>query len=466
MGDTEVAGLAEVSYLAAIETAGTQAYIFASNRQAEHIGASQLIVDVTEGAFNEAVDELGVHPIVVSSGLLILGASSPEPLKAMIRHVTDRAYESAPGLDITGGVAGDEVAPSTAQDAEVLLQSAFRAVREERQGTIPMSARFPTNPLTEVCETGFGPAIESVEGDDRMLGPSASARRRAKDHGWARIAKDLKPVPLVRDVNKIEQLLAEDDRWIGIIHADGNEVGKRIQNLVGSEGARTAEAFWLSYREFNQALHQATVDTVRSAAAKVIVDDKSPILPIIVGGDDVTVVAPGEISLSLAEELVKQFEVHCKKADLTDGLTMSAGIAITKPHYPFHSGYELAEQLTTSAKTLSEPGIDLHVLYDAAPSALSDIRSNLNVAGRALTAKPWTMDAMEETRTLRNSIEGISNSILHDLDRALRLPGDPTTLFRSAGERDSRVPAYEDTTAADKPATRLLDAIELAGLEG
>lgn len=465
----------KIACVAVIETSGTQSYIFTSNRQAENIGASHLITKVTEEAFGVKAPHIGVVPIVTSSGLLVFGAATREPLVKMIQHITDTAWDHAPGLDITGGIAGSGTPLRTANDAEKLLKQAFKAVRVEQRLKPPLSLRFPVNPLAEVCETGVGPAVEFVTSERRMLGPAAVARRDARNPGWRQIAQMMAGITLARNVDAFDKGLTDGDRWVGIVHADGNRVGSRIQNFISEAGLKgsCAAAFWKAYHDFSDALRSATEKSLRTAVKEIITDDETPFFPILVGGDDVTVILPGHLSIQFTEKLISAFGKECGSDKFTKGLTMSAGIAIVKPHYPFHAAYELAEQLTSSAKTLDGPAIDFHMLFDAAPSTLSELRKLLQVGSRSLTAKPLTVSDLTEndlaaTRRLAEQLHGMSMSTVNDLRRILSLPGNPAPLFDATGKRTGniQVPSYCDTTAdTDNRRTRFLDALEIARLK-
>lgn len=73
---------------------------------------------------------------------------------------------------------------------------------------------------------------------------------------------------------------------------------------------------------------------------------------------------------------------------------ISAGISITKPHFPFHVSYDLAEELMRNAKEVktranfASSALDFHILYDSSASSISAIRKRF--AKR--TAKPYVIE--------------------------------------------------------------------------
>ena len=130
--------------------------------------------------------------------------------------------------------------------------------------------------------------------------------------------------------------------------------------------------------------------------------DLVPVVPVLVGGDDVTVYTDGRYAIPFAEAYIRHYErltkdddllsvlaivAGGKKADAPERdrfeiadyiiqepgpLTASAGVAIVGRNFPFHIAYDLAEELVSRGKKLGKyPGtvpcstINFHVLRDA-----------------------------------------------------------------------------------------------------
>ena len=113
-------------------------------------------------------------------------------------------------------------------------------------------------------------------------------------------------------------------------------------------------------------------------------DSVVPIVPVLVGGDDVTVYTDGRFAIPFAEAYIRHYEELTEKDELlkqlavvagakeAGPLTASAGVAIVGRNFPFHIAYDLAEELVSRGKTLGKkPGtvpcstINFHVLRDA-----------------------------------------------------------------------------------------------------
>lgn len=108
-----------------------------------------------------------------------------------------------------------------------------------------------------------------------------------------------------------------------------------------------------------------------------------PMVPVLVGGDDVTVYTDGRYAIPFAEAYIRHYEELTEADGLLSvlatvagapkkgPLTASAGVAIVGRNFPFHIAYDLAEELVSRGKKLGKKKgevpcstIDFHVLRD------------------------------------------------------------------------------------------------------
>ena len=208
---------------------------------------------------------------------------------------------------------------------------------------------------------------------------------------------------------------------VGVIHIDGNGVGAIMRDLskafkktnntldklakapylrkpnpcgkkpprVRRYGEKHSRFQWF-VMEVNYRLDGVVKQAVAKAwdeVTKIARKDKlpgPPVVPVLVGGDDVTVYTDGRYAIPFAEAYIRHYEDLTKKDSLLSvlatvagapkkgPLTASAGVAIVGRNFPFHIAYDLAEGLVSRGKKLGKKKdtvpcstIDFHVLRDA-----------------------------------------------------------------------------------------------------
>lgn len=380
-----------------IETASNQAFVFASNKQAVTVGASELIFRSGTSWVRDAVrrvekDGAAVETVVLASGKALLIVDAVEQGRAIIREVTDRALREAPGLQVWGVVdpepIGDDAGRGKALGWAYQLHAACRASRPS-----PLM-RAPTLPYVKPCRYSGLPATRiGREGSDwHPRGALVDAAWRRAGAGRARMADALDAERAVLSADLLDRGVSEAG-WVAVVHADGNGVGQLFSHLH-------KVYFGLDY---TTKLHDfsAALDEVAQRALKEAVASRQEgadwILPIVIGGDDMTAIMDGRVAFDVTVEFLRRFEQHSaehpviwevvaevsEKIDpdrpYPDGLTACAGIAFIKPHHPFSDGYDLAEQLCQSAKAVKKldqglSALDFHVLHDSVGRDLDQLR--------------------------------------------------------------------------------------------
>ena len=443
-----------------LQTNSNQPFIFSSPRLREQIGASFEITLLSRWVKEEAEKLLKQKPLPTSfwvsdsSGKVIVrftdDEGGPKDLaKQLIREVTLRALTDAPGLDVTGVFIE---AISNTVDADD-LQELDRVFLEYSLNRRPAAARFPQFPFLERGSESALPASASL-GDLKFSQESlqrnnfdessplslpsrvkrafaSTSRKRQVDDVQKRLAKqgkELKQEPQL-DPTKLAAAFQDGEEFenvknmlssVGVVHIDGNGVGAIMRDLgcahravqkVGvsttSDEETTEESKGLQsfIMEVNRRLDNVVKDAIALSwyyVQELTPDTVVPIVPVLVGGDDVTVYTDGRYAIPFAEAYIHHYEKLTKDDDLlsvlaivaggkkTDAperdqfeiddyiiqnpgpLTASAGVAIVGRNFPFHIAYDLAEELVERGKKLGKkPGtvpcstINFHVLRDA-----------------------------------------------------------------------------------------------------
>ena len=498
-----------------VVTGANQSYIFGTNRLRHVVGASHLVYQVGKAWVPEAVREARVNAEIVLaiSGRTLLLVDEPAAGQAVIGAVSRRALEHAPGLEVTG-VVGPGFDPALAWKPAVLgsaepagsdgdrpfthveaLEQTYELLEATRQARPSLLLRDPMLPWFEVCRDSGYPAAGLEDHPDSR--PAADAdpaaerrysaapvlaksrvRRAARDRMREVLSSQPEVVP--DDLDDLRH-----DGWIAVIHADGNGVGQVFRHFPGRALRAVGGTDGLSLDQHADKLHQFAVElevatetalgvAVRDATAGR--DATGTILPVVVGGDDVTVVCHAGLALELARAFGVAFEEqtagHPAVRQMTDGgLTAAAGIAYVKPHHPFSAAYGLAEELTASAKHVCQPGgrpvssLDFHVAFESTLTELAGLRAPLETGGIARYGGPYVITG-EDGRAAGRDITGLdramrtvsklSSSMAHYLREGLAIGGE---------EYDRRLRRV--ARSADRPAgVRREDVEDLAPAPG
>lgn len=427
-------------FLVLIETSGNQQFIFSTNKLKENIGASELTYRATTETLLAAIDEvfpgtlyysswqkeqsleiltdIGVNPaieskgsnipleiILATSGKAIILIQEEEKAKALIRSVTQRALTEAPGLEVAGVyVPCDWNQSLGVADAVRRAHQAFEISRSRRPGA---NSRFLRVPIIASCSVSELPASGfdyAANGQQQPFSQVSLTKRQAASLSQQRLqAIDPK---LIKDVSRLEKNFNDLD-WLGIVHADGNGLGQILLNLEKYISQPSNRCYIDTYRNFSLALDRCT-KTAFSEAIKVFESSNQssvPVVPLILGGDDLTVICNGQYALEFTRVFLDAFEkataqepaiaAIAGKVFGTKNLSACAGVAIVKPHFPFSVAYDLAESLIKSAKEVKKTvqcqaaqniakntphpcsAIDFHILYESSGIDFDDIRQKL-----------------------------------------------------------------------------------------
>jgi len=508
-----------------IEAGGKQDFIFTSNKQAVNIGASELIRRSGMDWITDATAGLaGVEELAPMSGKAVLVVPDLDTGRQIVRDVTERALRDAPGLDVTGVVCPMAGSLSATVQTAHEMHHAVRRDRPARQ------LRWPTLPFSQPCQYSSLPAtVVGREGvEDFPRSAPIDAAWRTGSAGRARMAADLRIGEALLDTRYLDRGV-RNAGWIAVVHADGNGIGALFRHLAKITHDDT-------YREHYSMLSSKLDDITRKAfdeagtgARRRSAPEEVPtgwVLPIVVGGDDVTAIMDGRLAFDTVVRFLARFEELSAVPEVASllamlwadsgapgtapsGFTGAAGIAFVKPHHPFSDAYRLAEELCESAKLLKNVdgvphgALDFHVLHDSVGRPLADLRADQvthDAAGRRLRrwAGPYLVgtpvtdhserhvsrieDAVGAMRATAESVAVLPPGAGHRLRAALVAGGtaidrereqveawhdDPDTLaaFLDAHLRVTPEPLPHAPGDTNLPFTRIVDALHLLDME-
>jgi len=379
-------------YLYGASVQGIQGFIFETNKLKEIAGASQLIDNISSidwvnkndlsefekycKLFNHQVDHDEI--IMSAAGNIKYKVEDKEILKMIVLGFPKHIANYAPGVTISQAVVEIED-ENDIQKSIDKLEGELKAQRNVV--TMPIDTGFMG--LERARRTG-GVAYESNK--DGVIDKSTSLKTKMRKEDTLKLFEKFKggkvkaeEVPF--DLNEITKQ-AENNSWIAIIHADGNGLGTILANMSNKVKKEKREQ---AFKTFSKQLDVATQSAAKIAFKEIIPvlnpGEKYPIRPVVLGGDDLTVIIRADLAFDFTKAYLRAFEQETArifKNELKDfmsdikGLTACAGIAYIKDSYPFHYGIHLAEDLTSQAKNISKSEeVQNKVEQGTIPSSLS-----------------------------------------------------------------------------------------------
>jgi len=523
--------------LALIETGANQRYLFGTNKLAHAVGASHLtreatttwVVDAAGAAgitTESRVKEDGAEIMLASSGKAMVLLPSPEAAQDLVFAVTSRALAEAPGLRLHGAVS-DSFEWNSGQLPDA-IRVAHERSRPARSAAETNDLRFGRLPVVADCRYSSAPAAVGItEGATTVpVSHEVAAKASARDAGYERLRQIVGKngnERLPQDLGTLEGRLTASEKWIGVIHADGNGLGevftsfdRLLDQALGQPASDREHVDAL--RSLSGLLDQITERALADACASTWSDPDTLVLPLVVGGDDLTMVCEGRLAHRFAADFAQMFVERSQDELAKPGnevaarilgaalshpaVGMSVGVAVTKPHFPFSTGHDLAVDLLASAKEIKRElrdsdgkvipaaSLDVHVLFDSTATDLGSVRT-IPPSGVASWAGPFvvhtTADPVDSEWLGRHRWDDMENAIglLVEEEDGRRVVASSqshalrTALLRSTDEATNRLDVLRHRTGerlteaglgtveiADGCGfTRWIDAMTLADLE-
>jgi hypothetical protein len=444
-------------YLVLIETSGNQNYIFSTNKLKENIGASELtycagtkwVLEAVDKASksnkglslfknvrqlrNNLLDDKNLNPridinndvyvevIVATSGKSLLLTKERITAKEIIQYVTLKALKEAPGLDICGVIHEFDWNKDDLGEINRVIHQKFATVRSKKPAN---DLRFLRLPMIDECSTSGFPASQIDNSEGKPTSVVSCSKKNYSEKGLERIRELIKQEnPDLNFPKSIRELInyfenESEGRWLSVIHADGNGLGEiflKFEDHINNENKTYIEKnrnYIDKFKHFSINLDICTekafntaINAFDSANKKLVT-----VIPLILGGDDLTVVCDGKNAIQFTKLFLNSFEQETSnnkliaeiaaKALKVPRLSACAGVAIIKAKFPFSVAYELAEKLMQSAKEVKKkvthPGtnkpypcsaFDFHILYDSSNVDFKNIRSKLEIKSGNITQK-------------------------------------------------------------------------------
>ncbi len=211
---------------------------------------------------------------------------------------------------------------------------------------------------------------------------------------------------------------------VAFIHMDGNDFGQMFKKAMSDPGDPAKQESNVGISDRLRRLGKLSRDVARcssmgyASAIKAILPfcqfDKSrimPFRPLVLGGDDITVLVRADLAFIFIDAFEKGFEKASFEASGgSHTLSLGMGMVVANAGFPFLKAFELLEDLASSAKKLTvgintkgfRPGsIDYLVVTNEIENDLDSLRGRteyaLNSKGNKvrLSMKPFLLDPFD-----------------------------------------------------------------------
>lgn len=358
-------------YLYGAAVQGIQNFIFQTNKLKEIVGASEIVEEICTTKFASIIEDCTLdyktakeklkadnNAILFAAGNIKYVFYSREDCERAVRTFPREVAKFAPGITVSQAVVKftDDIFETAVNELENRLR--IQRNKAMQSQTIGLMG------IQRSRQTGMPVILDNMEESvaDRLIGKAkkgdSTLNLCKKAFGSDGVAKNI--------AYNVEDL-TENNEWIAVIHADGNGLGQVVQKV-----GRDPEKFKKFSLELDNSTIQAAVYAYQMLCEKYGLSDRDmiPIRPVVLGGDDLTVICRGDLALEYANNFIKEFERLTNEnlgsllmeervftGNIADRLTACAGIAFIKSSFPFYYGYDLAEKLCSVAKKDTKHGL-------------------------------------------------------------------------------------------------------------
>lgn len=366
---------AHYAYL--FECKGIQRYVFGAGRLRQVIGASDLVANVAssdgEDMLADALEatDTKAKPSRRAGSAFCLHAGDGESL-ARFRRLWRLAFGVRhPGLEFVDGAPAAGPAP---MEAEGRAYGGRTAVRENSAAFLPPTGHPFVRPNPR---TGL-PAVARPWQDENEFLDAVGAPQYCRSMELAcdarrdSVARRFLPEDDAGDGARyrfprhFEEAEDDDanpvfpfdgnDRRIGFVHADISGLGEMFRGV--KEKAPSPEDVF----DVAKTIEKAVTAAARAACRDILLgrarNGVVPARPVLLGGDDATVIVRADLAVAFAERFLRAVEDETgaafsdspRRDGLPGRLSACAGIAVVSAGHPFQAAARLAEGLCDAAK--------------------------------------------------------------------------------------------------------------------
>ena len=379
-----------MKYAYLFEARGIQRFLFSTGKLKDMLEGSELIdyICADNGLLDEALQSLGLSDKVTSprkaGGAFYLVFDDLASAQRLQRAWRLLISQWLPTLETVDVISEADTAKNAVSRGISQLAKQRNIINVQLPSASPITERSPRTGQAVVKRDAY--TKRGVESLDKATSILRSFKR---PHESLSLTSRFLGNPKDYDIqslyfpNNFESSSKEAKRFplgkrgiVGLIHADGNGLGEILRLLNEACQGASDEVYIELYRAFSEGMTQATIIAANQATHKVLlpeVNDKGviPARPLVLGGDDVSVIVKADLAIDFTEAFLEAFKyssenelkklkqkfiengLEASASKLPTYLTACAGIVFMKSSQPFYQAYEVAEGLCKQAKLYS-----------------------------------------------------------------------------------------------------------------
>ena len=453
-----------------LEVGGIQKYILSTGKLKEMIGGSELIESLSAKYLDDFVQNNHLNilkeirkpvdneilPLQRNAGAMHLLFSSEAKGREFLQNFGLKLLEDFPGLPIFGALEECEFTSSGIREAKFKLSNKIT----DQRNKYPTSTGMQLLPICAEAPLDGEPAIGKVSygknASSEIISLSSKTKRNEQlledSKGRLReIEPDEGVGPDLKWSDDLEEIACGSEK-VAFIHIDGNDLGKRFRQELENISDKETDEDKTGQQSSSEDRYQNAINVIKTMSAlsntvketttaafkkglseclkhTKLTDNTGkklvPARPLVLGGDDVTVVIRADLALYFIDAFVKEFERYSNqelgKKNPNDKLTVGVGMVVCPTGYPFLKAFDLSEELVKNSKELTAQmenrpsSMDYIVITNDTENDIDSIRAHLFTAedGSKLTAKPMLLSGNNLAQFVENGI-----SVLEKLPRS------------------------------------------------
>ena len=421
-----------MAIFAVYDTTGIQDYIFASGKLSECRGASELVRSVFRDMLPNSLPEdsiidweeradkpLDINDINAPAEIVCAGGGNAyvvyrdaETFQDSTERCLRTVLEKTCGIGVAVAAVETDLTTDFINDYN-LLQKRI----SETKGNINTTCLVGSQSITRISPLTGEPVSRIVQhhGDWQNISEGQHYKREAD----------------VPDGIEFDAMVETDNNYIGVIHADGNNMSDRIRKYATSEcdwskavprlrnmSKNITACFVKAYDQTKE-----VYDAHFNKAKKEI----PPMIPLVTDGEDMTFFVPGRYAISVAAEYLRNVEaldIFPFGSDSADKLTACAGVTLFHSHFPVSRVYSTAEELCANAKGAARREnqrvqdiscLDFHIHASGFVTSITDFRRTHypNLIDGKLYARPLCTTLDAKNQNMYNEFERFLKQIQH-----------------------------------------------------